>query len=230
MLKLRSCKSRVWGKNGRIYTRVHNTLQRVSNANYHCTNTLGKVTWLAREIYYALWRKRAVRIHIVVTIDRAIDPPSSSASSKSHGESAAAQDFCQDEILPEKRALLQSSNRDNVILCRAVVSRPRPHGQTAFCFLYFNYCWQYALSDLHSLCLTWVHVHTSSARRASAVALCAWRQWLETRQAIASSDHVFVTLLSRECLYSGNWRSILSVRYYVLLIYNIRVCLVIVAM
>ena len=31
-------------------------------------------------------------------------------------------------------------------------------------------------------------------------------------EAIASSDHVFVTLLSREC---GNWRSILSVRYYV---------------
>ena len=50
------------------------------------------------------------------------------------------------------------------------------------------------------------------------VAVCAWRQWLETRQAIASSDHVFVTLLSRECLYSGNWRSILSVRYYVLLV------------
>ena len=58
-----------------------------------------------------------------------------SASSKSHSESAAAQDFCQDEILPEKRALLQSSNTDNVILCRAVVS-PRPHGQTAFCSLY----------------------------------------------------------------------------------------------
>ena len=139
-----------------------------------------------------------------------------SASSKSHGESAAAQDFCQDEILPEKRALLQSSNTDNVILCRAVVS-PRPHGQTAFCSLYFNYCWQHAFPDLHSLCLTWVHVHNSSDRRASAVAVCAWRQWLETRQAIASSDHVFVTLLSRECLYSGNWRSILSVRYYVLL-------------
>ena len=29
--------------------------------------------------------------------------------------------------------------------------------------------------------------------------------------------HVQVTLLSRECFYSGNWRSILSVRYYVLL-------------
>ena len=143
-----------------------------------------------------------------------------SASSKSHSESAAAQDFCQDEILPEKRALLQSSNTDNVILCRAVVSL-RPHGQTAFCSLYFNYCWQHAFPDLHSLCLTWVHVHNSSARRASAVAVCAWRQWLETRQAIASSDHVFVTLLSRECLYSGNWRSILSVRYYVLLILSV---------
>ena len=53
-----------------VLARVHNTLQRVSNANYHCTNTLGKVTWLAREIYYALWRRRAVRIHIVVTSDR----------------------------------------------------------------------------------------------------------------------------------------------------------------
>ena len=35
-------------KNGSLYCcvipRVHNTLQRVSNANYHCTNTLGKVT------------------------------------------------------------------------------------------------------------------------------------------------------------------------------------------
>ena len=29
---------------------------------------------------------------------------------------------------------------------------------------------------------------------------------------------MLVTLLSRECLYSGNWRSILSVRYYVLLV------------
>ena len=27
-----------------VQPRVHNTLQRVSNANYHCTNTLGKVT------------------------------------------------------------------------------------------------------------------------------------------------------------------------------------------
>ena len=27
-----------------VIARVHNTLQRVSNANYHCTNTLGKVT------------------------------------------------------------------------------------------------------------------------------------------------------------------------------------------
>ena len=32
-----------------------------------------------------------------------------------------------------------------------------------------------------------------------------------------NKSHVLVTLLSRECLYSGNWRSILSVRYYVLL-------------
>ena len=29
-----------------------------------------------------------------------------------------------------------------------------------------------------------------------------------------NKSHVLVTLLSRECLYSGNWRSILSVRYY----------------
>ena len=33
-----------------------------------------------------------------------------------------------------------------------------------------------------------------------------------------NKSHVLVTLLSRECLYSGNWRSILSVRYYVLLL------------
>ena len=32
-----------------------------------------------------------------------------------------------------------------------------------------------------------------------------------------NKSHVLVTLLSRECLYRGNWRSILSVRYYVLL-------------
>ena len=160
-----------------------------------------------------------VRITLIVTVlsERSIRRRKFSASSKSHVESAAAQDFCQDEILPEKRAFLQSSNTDNVILCRAVVS-PRPHGQTAFCSLYFNYCWQHVFPNLHSLCLTWVHVHNRSARRASAVAVCAWRQWLEIRQAIASSDHVFVTLLSRECLYSGNWRSILSVRYYVLLV------------
>ena len=28
----------------KVESRVHNTLQRVSNANYLCTNTLGKVT------------------------------------------------------------------------------------------------------------------------------------------------------------------------------------------
>ena len=36
-----------------------------------------------------------------------------------------------------------------------------------------------------------------------------------------NKSHVLVTLLSRECLYSGNWRSILSVRYYVLLAVHI---------
>ena len=103
--------------------RVHNTLQRVSNANYLCTNTLGKVTWLAREIYYALWRKQAVRIHIVVTIDRAINRSSIrrrlSASSKGHGESAAGQD----EILPEERVPLQLSNTDKSVICAGSLAR-----------------------------------------------------------------------------------------------------------
>ena len=43
-------------------------------------------------------------------------------------------------------------------------------------------------------------------------------EWLACMWASTSSDHVSVTLPSRECFYSGYWRSILSVSYYVLLV------------